>query len=716
MKKITKFSALAVLGAMFFAACSNITDGEVEGINASTAEEGTLSISITSSSNLIDFKNENSRTILPNAKKADDFDFYLAIQDAANPNSGYTSVKKVNVTQDETDSKKGVVSVTLSKANYNFKLYAVKKTDAATLGDETTDGEVSAIACLVGYASADLRYGESAAFHLRADGLTTKGGAELSLYQEGEWVALTDDYTINGKLVYLNTTSDGSITHNEGDTVETTSEDIEVANFSASDPSSANYTCSDIAPGTYNFVLSFTQVSDTSKVFEWSDTIVILPGETTTRTIGIPCVINTIPEAPTDFKVGYIDNSVVAKDVGYYDAEFVWTDASKNEKNFQIEWLKVPAGLAKADVITPTSDDEWKTLLEKSTAADSATETVVYGYDANGSGNAFVGDVDVYKSGSLGRNQQTATFKAAYGCRYIARIRSLNNVGESEWVYATVDENIEANAETGASAAKGFASKLINRYKIVYTLGKGQFVKDDGNGNDVKDTSIATVYFESEDSSYTPADTASETAESGKIAIMQPDGKTEFNSGYLVDGTYGSTTTPLLKNGSMPWQNWSLDGSTSYGSQFYGGSENLFLTAMYTLGTVEIIDFNDYIIELTADKTFTTSASADSTEMVGKSITYSVADLTADTNEWTLKSKKSNYKYDSVDFTIKSTKADAPSGETHNATTTDSGVTWTLPIPVKSLAPGLYQVTIRAHSAVKSDYAFTETVILNITD
>lgn len=729
MKKITKIAALAALSAMFFASCSNITDGSVEGTQNSESEEtGKLSIEITSAQKLIDFSSSSSRTILPDAQSVSLFDFYLAIQDNAKNENGYTTVKKIVVDPIESDAsgKTGIVSVTLSKSNYNFKLYAVKKDAANGLTESSSDAEVANLACLVGYATADLRYNESVSFYLRPDSLSTKGNVELKLYKIGEWSAVNlADYKISARLEYLKTLELDGITYNEGDPVATTGIDIANTVFTATAPDSANYSLSDIAPGTYNFVLAFTNSDDEKKVFEWSDTIVILPGETTARAVAIPCVINTIPNAPSAFKAGYID-ALKSKDAGYYDVEFVWEDESDNEKNFQIEWLKVPDAVTLSDTVKypanvageTTDDDKWNLLVKAAKEADATTENVVYGYDADGAGKPFESDIEVYVAGSLGRNRKSATFKAAYGCRYAARLRALNNVGESEWVYATINENIEADADanSGAKVANGFISPLLNRYKVVYTVGAGKFFEADGTTA----MTVDTVYFESEDKDYVAKTDTS--AESGKIATMKPDGKTNFAADYKVDGNYGKeyTTPYLILSESQPWNNWTADGSTDYGKNYYGGFKNLYLTAMYKLGTVEIVDYNDYVIVLEADHDFLTSAAADDTSLVGKSIKYTTAELAAPI-VWTVKSKKADadnnptYFYDEVSVEIKSTRNGSAIVATYPGTRGTDG-TWTISMPLSSLNPDVYQATIKAQSNIKNDYPFTETVILNITD
>ena len=71
--------------------------------------------------------------------------------------------------------------------------------------------------------------------------------------------------------------------------------------------------------GTYSFVAKFRN-SETGKTFEYSDTILILPNQTTSATVSVPNVIDTVPDAPGSLAVSYSDPS--DEDIEYYLADF----------------------------------------------------------------------------------------------------------------------------------------------------------------------------------------------------------------------------------------------------------------------------------------------------------------------------------------------------------------------------------------------------------
>lgn len=713
MKKITKIAALAALNAMFFAGCSNITDGSVEGTETSSvAEQGTLSIEITSASSLIDFSDSNSRTILPDAHNVNSFKFYLSYQDLIGSPSAWSTPVEVDVTpidSTNTSEKKGIVAVNLAKSNYNLHLFAIKTAEDSETA-HATDEALFENACLMGTAAADLRYNNAVSFYLTSDGLTKKGSVALKLYAAG-WELDPADYEISAHLLYTKTVNDKK----EGDEFADTL--IENITLGSTAPDSANYSLdATVAPGTYDFVLSFVKDGIT---FEWNDRIIILPGQTTARTIGIPQVVDTKPAEPASFKAGYIDNKDTSAE--FYDVEFTWDAADvKNEKNFEIEWVRIPASVEKDVAVIPTTDNNpvsadkdkddeaWNALLAAAKAADATALPKTYGTD-------FVGDLFVYSAGSLGRNKECATFKAAYGSRYAARIRAVNNIGDSDWVYVTLVDNI-AEAGTDVKDATAFPSTLINRYKVSYELDGGKFytVDDDGNPTTTEAT-IATVYYESEDSAYTAAVAASgstpATEESGKIAIMQPDGKTAFSYNYLVDDTYGTNDvkTFLKRSDDQPWYCW-YNGTEIYDHKYYGGSENLILKAGYKIGTLYVYDDNEYAIKAVESEK---GEFVKDTAGIGYSITYSQSSVESDT--WTVTypepSYMENFAYDKVTLRIQKTN-----NKDEFVTCDFDSTAKTFTIPVKALTTGVYNAVISAYTSAREKDPYTVTITVTVTD
>lgn len=739
MKKIAKFFALAVgLATMLFASCSDLSDDAVVSSKTKNGDEtASLTLNVTSASKLVNFSSKSdssSRTIIPEAQEIDNLWFYLCSKNNTAGATAWSAPVVVDVKGKEVDdgnggtttlSREGEVIINLAKADYDFELFAVIRGAGETEAPaQSSEGTLKQAAVLVGYANADIRNDDTVNFYLTAEGLTKSGGVALSLFTDGWDIADFPDYSAIVLMSYTKATTVGTDTYTEGTTVAGTQVPADASNptdaiaLPNAAPATANYSKT-VQPGTYNFEVRFT---NNTKSYTWSDRIIVLPGQTTEQEIGIPLVIEKVPNAPASFNVGYIDPANTTTE--YYRAEFVWDgkDADGNEINneekFELELLQVPAAVAddyvktyadavaSATATAATKDAAWETFSPYATGTGANGTDVVWSTD-------FYGNLTVYSSGSLQKNNEVAIFKLPLGSRYVARIRATNAAGSSDWVYADLTQDIAADADIGAVAASKYTSKTISRFRVTYDLVGGTLV-------DSSDAAVDNVYYYCQEFASTTT-SGSVTTVTGGIEIMQPDGTKDFavtNADPAV-----SVTAPILTLNGSTWTNW-IKGGTEYNKVKeaplnYGGCESLLLVANYaTIGTVTIFDDNDYAIggvESASSGSGTAAIAADTNNTV-YTITASQKDDV--TLTWTV-TYPTGVVYDKVYLDITSTDGNRKYnvGDIKSVTTDATGVTTgTFTIPISTYTKGVYNAMIKAWSAVKPNDPYTANITLTIVD
>lgn len=714
MKKFAKIAILAAgLVSFLFASCSDISSGgEISsGTVATSSDESykSLTLGITSSSNLVDFSGSTStdsgRTILPTAQQVGNLYFYLCSKNNTAKATAYSTPVNVTVTADASDDTghTGTVIINLKKADYDFKLYAVAKGSNTTAPTYATEAAVQLDAVLVGYANADIRTDDQVDFYLTAEGLTKAGSVALKLYLD-DW-DLTDtygyaDYTSAQKITFTKTTKIDGTTYNAGTAYDGSGKTVDLTGVTSA-PDEANYSVT-VVPGTYNFEVSFTGSGSGAKTYTWSDRIIVLPGQATEQEIGIPPVIAKKPAAPTDFQVGYIDPSNDTTE--YYTAEFVWDgSAIDNEEKFVLQLMELPSSVTDTYLTNYntaiTTDDAtqtalqsaWDTLMSYAGGDDKVKEY----------SNDFYGDEYVWLAGSLQKNNEMAQFKLLLGSRYVARLCAENAAGKSDWVYATLSDNIAADTDSGVVAATGFTSISINRFRVEYDLSGGT-LKDKDNAD------VDTVYYYSQNFKTTSGDTTT-----GGIEIMDASGKADYT--FTITGTSTTVAEPVLTLSGSTWTNWLLNGANynevNVAPANYGGYDSLILVANFaTIGTITIHDDANYVIKI-ADLASASSGSGTAATFSG---TYPVVKMTAsqsgdDTLTWTL-TYPTGVTYDKVTLLLTSTD-----GQTHyNIGTISASKTFT--IPVSEYKVGVYQAVISAWTSLKPNDPYTTNITLTIKD
>lgn len=719
MKKITKIAVLAAgLATLFLAGCNNIVTevATVEGVTSKSAVP--LTINVSSDSDLISFTNPKaaSRSILPEAYDSTKVKFYLCYKETTAATYTAAPQEVTFVGKDDPDNpgtvltKEGTVVINLDLGNYDLELFAVKNDVAKT--SYASESVVKTDACLMGIAQADLRYSQPVSFFLTSEGLTGTGNVKLKLFAQGWNPADYEGYEVKASMLYTKDTKIGGSTKGAGTKVA--GSDLTLVNSTgkisdvipADAAGAVNYSVSDVAPGTYLFEITF-QKDGEETVFYWNDDIKVLPYADTNPKDGIAIspVIDLPPEAPADFKVGYIDNLKSE----YYSAEFVWDgDEIKNETCFELDLLTLSSSVTDADVTAaPQDDTEWESLVN---ACGANPVNVQYKND-------FVGST-VYSSGSLGKNSEVATFRLAYGKRYAARIRAVNEIGVSDWTYCDISTGIAEDQTAKIAEATGFGSSTINRFKVTYNLSGGDLKDESG-------TAVANVYacsqlFVEDSTSVDPTDyfevegaTKTYYTYTGGVEIMNPNGDVDFV--YDDKGNEVTVEKPILKlNDQLVWTNWTLNGEAYnvIGSRPkpYGGYENIeFVANFATTATVVLFDDHDYQI-----------ASVEPANVAflgddGESHYYVKWSQETDTEEtWKIKAPE-GVVYDSVTVKLYRTSSKT---EYYTVAVTYSPAAdeYTASFKISQYKTGIYRAEIAAYSSVRPDDPYTAQVGVIIED
>lgn len=627
--------------------CKNLSDASVSKKDANTK---TLNIEIANYADVIEASQKSSakrsaveingaRTIIPTTFDSDGVIFYLY----GTATNGKTFGPSV-VTFTENGGSKTVGTIAISADEYVWEFTLAALDNSETTAPKTLD-EMKANAVLIGYSSMDMANGNTAKFTLSPDGLKKEASVAMKLYLDN-WTEIPTGYTAKAGIYKL---TDGSIVNDKDDnsSSETT---IDITNIA---PADANYTVTEMDPGTYLFKVTFENTT-IKKKFIWSDILIVLPGKAVDNAVAIPNVIGVKPNAPTDFKAGYVENS---EDIynGMYVTEFTWVrGASKNENYFEIDLLE----LAEATTTIPNNNTDWQNAV-----ATGISTT----YGANFSSS------DIHEDGSLLGGNIEAQVRLSLGKRYYARIRAVNDAGASDYVYVDLD------------GTENFTSSTINRYRITYHLNNGVFNGNAG-GNTLKD-------------------------ETNDIVLYYCQNGTDGNDIIVPDGT--NTTLIYTPYNFTSWKTGDskkYDNAVNADYPKYKDYKNLDLYASYEIDAgVEIFDKSAYEIQVGW-------ISVDGgTALTKKTATIPIDAAAPKTSaEWKFKptgikdpsgAPIDDFTYDSVIFEV------SRGGRTYYAETkTDVkvDVDTKFTMPLDGLASGVYNVMFTAHKG-------TTTVSCNIT-
>ena len=509
-----------------FAGCADInTDAYVFQSENSILNSALKNVrfSVSSSASLLSVS--SARTIAPAAYNANELNFYLG---GKNIGTGENlPMQQVEFVADKDSNSSGTIVAPLNSYNYLLVLLALPKTTSVSLTPRTYVASLTPYAVLAGNTTADLRYNNDAEvnFYLSSEGLHGNGGYDIKFYLSN-WSSksLSTNDPKNSGISVIDNVSVGLYTLSGNSLVSGT--DIVKQSFASakSKETAFSYSNSEITAGTYDLCVTF---SYDEKYFVYSDKIIILPYQTTSATIGIPDILQVVPDSPSNLKQGYIlpEND----ETNYYKVAFSWEDNANTESGFELQLLDV-SELSSVTVESENNEATWQGKASR----------LITSYSTNfkkGNSNWF--------AGNFSRNSTSAILYVPLGKRYLARIRSYNNdIGRSEWCYASSDKitiSLAAGDSTATNAvldydedikASAFDSEVINLFRVTYNLSGGTFSR----------SSLSNIFY----FDYI----------SGGVPILTPNG-TSTNG----EEVYGGKVS--LKYGEREWSKWvisSIDG------------------------------------------------------------------------------------------------------------------------------------------------------------
>ena len=758
MKKTFKSVVFtAVLSVLQFAGCSNVLrNASVSGGDVKETAPGEYKmltiIAETTDKSLLKLPTEpsSSRNIQGDPLKGSELTFWLFTKkkgatsySAPSEAVAFTAAKDTVGGVGDTELNSGTIKINLEDAYYDFILFAVKS-DAVP--SEKSLSSFKSSATLMGITQAELRDSSTKVhFVLRPDGLSGQSVVQINLATEN-W----DSSAFNIEASIRSLTNNQLISGGGNQLTLSTLPNITADFDKAFDTDTTyEYKSSSIDPGTYNFVVSFTQKTG-GKTFYYSELIDILPNNSFNANILIPEIVMFPPEAPSNFYVGFLDPAVTSSET--YKVGFSWTDNSKNEAFFQLELLTLDApGDTVIENDLGAINTNWGTTADDTDLSNLES----YAYKTLGLrslnaleklGADFAGDTTQhYAGGSLIKNNTCAVLRLELGKRYLARICAVNDAGQSEYAYITLGTaptisyaDLANDGDTKITATLNqFATdtKTINRYRLTYNLNGGTVTQSDGTT-----TSTANIV------EYRTQNTAANSGEGkegdggtvteGSYVASKIESNVDVPSCDIWNPSYDTTTYKSLKSGDRPWFSWryddgstspsvdypgNRDGKTGYNPVDYTGFKNLLLIANYTVDTADVIlmDPTDYnitpsMIDVTVGVTTTNIATKSRVDF--DATTESTAIIKV---KLTDRQKALGINYDSVTVNIKASVGNVDKG-TYKLTYDDTNKYWSKEINASTFNSVKYNVTVTGYSAkMASDGylgAYNKTFVLNVTE
>lgn len=693
MKNTLKRIALAIFASLFvLTSCTQLTDPVTVysgngNKNVEVGETTNITINVSSSENIIKFGTASTaRTILPSAidGTVEGSVFYIW---GTNTITGDTFGPEV-ITFAATDGSKtkGTVKKLFSRSAYELNLAYVSPANTSKI-TEVSKTNIIKYASFTANTDVDLRYNEKVYFYLtpNTDGTAQSGSLSLKVKALG-WDPADAEFTGYTMTTSLqNVADDSPIASSDkikgpigpGSTLLPTTE-----------PDTANYVLTGVPAGTYEFVVTF---SKNGRTYTTSEDVIILANEPTVGTFDVLDIIEKVPDAPTGFVATYQDPTTNMNDATYYNVALTWVaDDIKNENYFELETLEI---LDSYDSETPfaakdiDSDSEWSNAIDVTYAPANVSRTIWSNQERSttietGPTTSYLwGESNVctiYEGGNLKRNSEQVIMQLPLGSRYFARIRAVNDAGESAWTYLDLDGGTD---DTPAGYKKFTANDYyINRFQVRYDLNGGE--KDEGD--------------------------------------------LELNKFYTYDGT--EIEIPVAKTSSEAtadltiikgvdyWQKWTKTDGTDYTdtsatpvtNPAYTGHKDLVLVANYdavSIMDVEMIQPSDFEIK---DGDIAIEFDGTVTESEGK---Y-VVDLNV-VNKIEL-SFNTAVKYDKIEYEIKqSNGTEAP--KVYEASLSGTGpYTNETEISITGWKTGKYLITWKAWHSTQGNYPYTNYKLVEI--
>lgn len=693
MKNTLKRIALAIFASLFvLTSCTQLTDPVTVysgngNKNVEVGETTNITINVSSSENIIKFGTASTaRTILPSAidGTVEGSVFYIW---GTNTITGDTFGPEV-ITFAATDGSKtkGTVKKLFSRSAYELNLAYVSPANTSKI-TEVSKTNIIKYASLTANTDVDLRYNEKVYFYLtpNTDGTAQPGSLSLKVTALG-WNPADAEFTGYTMTTSLqNVADDSPIASSDkikgpigpGSTLLPTTE-----------PDTANYVLTGVPAGTYEFVVTF---SKNGRTYTTSEDVIILANEPTVGTFDVLDIIEKVPDAPTGFVATYQDPTTNMNDATYYNVALTWVaDDIKNENYFELETLEI---LDSYDSETPfaakdiDSDSEWSNAIDVTYAPANVSRTIWSNQERSttietGPTTSYLwGESNVctiYEGGNLKRNSEQVIMQLPLGSRYFARIRAVNDAGESAWTYLDLD----GGTDDTPGGYKAFTADdfYINRFQVRYDL----------NGGEKKAGDLELNKF------YTYNGTA----------IQIPVAKTSSEA----------TADLTIIKGVDYWQKWTKTDGTDYTdtsatpvtNPAYTGHKDLVLVANYdavSIMDVEMIQPSDFEIK---DGDIAIEFDGTVTESEGK---Y-VVDLNV-VNKIEL-SFNTAVKYDKIEYEIKQSN-DTEAPKVYEASLSGTGpYTNETEISITGWKTGKYLITWKAWHSTQGNYPYTNYKLVEI--
>ena len=686
--KIRKVMFLALFFSFLMAltSCQGMIEGmfgdsDDDGDNGRSGSTKSLTITVSNYTQVISgtpsASSRSARTIAGSTTSiSDELEFY--VYGSATDGSSLAPTRVYVTTPTGGNGYSGVVTLNISSANWYLTLAAIKGGDSAS-----SVADVEANAVLAGRANVDLRTGSEVTFTLSVDGLKKEGAVTLTLKPLGNWwkdIQGAEAYTIKAGI--YDRVEDSDVTSDGKGSGTKTIQEIESDKFS----DGYSYALTTMAPGTYLFKVAFEN-STNGRTFYWSDIIKIYPGQSLVQNVDIPNIIGTTPKAPTAFfaqykgsEKGMATYADMSQYLNRYVADFNWTDESNNEKYFEIDIAELADKFEESN-LSSMSDTSWFT--------SGVTTYNAASYWTTTAGNVIRFQSDSTNPSSLLSGSQHAEFLLELGKRYYARIRAVNDAGESAYTYLDL-------THAAADGYLPFASS-VNLFRIKYDLNGGTFYSG-GSASTSGVNYIREYYTRDAENGISIVDisnaqydaTAANKCGNGNPTVVNKK-KDGIATGWLW----------LNSDKSKPWDK----------EESYKGFANLNLKAVGSTSQVVVINGDDYKIltnwiSISTTKVNESSATAVELEESSNTTQATAETVVGDTKVSFKLPADSKWKYNYVKISIDNTD------RTNIAVTTSNPITLGEAVEVSAiLDSGVYTISIvGTYGTVTNSYSINLTV------
>lgn len=453
---------------VFFLSCTNVL---TENLEQQLLQDTTnLNIKITSDEGYIFFSQDyaslesqkNCRTILPSYSYTN-YVFYLCYENLNSKNDSGI-IKEMSFTP--IDKNIGYISHSFKKQCYKLTLFALTKEISNSLKEKNSEITTSILnqnASLIAPSVVDMRYEEEIYFHLESNTLSSgKGSVELTISHLNDW-QVDGDFKINCGIYSID---DGSLVYpaENGPFELRTTQGAPFSSFG----NDTTKTVQNVPVGNYDFVVNYIKCDakgNEKKVFKYSEKITVLINQTTKADFLIPDFLEKKPEAPSMLTAAYKlpDSNTKA----FYEMQFYWKDNSINENAFELEILKVDS---ESPITSNLDDDTWNEMKKQHSHSTNLDEN-----------STFIPVSKDYTGTSLSENFVRYKKFLLLGSRYVARVRAVNGMGESNWAYISFP-TLQELTNKGISFDEGFSAitseaendvTTINLYRINYEISGG---------------------------------------------------------------------------------------------------------------------------------------------------------------------------------------------------------------------------------------------------